>query len=406
MSFLWLVVALRLLLSGRTVLNAPHTLTGDIEFYFNTARLSDSGFYPFIHFWVEYPPVFPALLSGLYRLLAALGMADLEWFAAVYAFLMSGVDLVNLVLVYRLVQRVRGERAARWAGMIYAGCPALVWVNAGWFDALAVLTMLGAVLALLDRRPIVAGVLIGLGAATKLFPVVLILAAPAVLGRPGTLRLAAAAGGVVAAMLAPLALIRSDLLVASFASMAVRGPWETIPALLSGYYGWGRMPLLAERFTAESAFVSTPTPVWLSLLPQAVLLVAVWAAWRVCRRGQPQPRDVCAVAALAVITFVLGNKGYSPQFVAWLVPVIVMAWPNRSGLAYVGLLSAHTLAYGQLVFPMMLSFYQGGEGVLEEVAIMVTVSVLLRTAVMAIMAANLCWDIIRSPNRSGRALAV
>src|SRR4029077_1606997 len=144
--------------------------------------------------------------------------------------------LVNLVLVYRLARHANGERAARLAAAVYAGCPALVFVSSGWFDPLAVLFLLLALQALTSKRAETAGVLIGLGILTKIFPGVLLLAAPLALGWRGTGRLLIAMGGALSVVLVPLLLIRADLLLASLASLVTRGPWETLPAILTGYY--------------------------------------------------------------------------------------------------------------------------------------------------------------------------
>jgi 4-amino-4-deoxy-L-arabinose transferase-like glycosyltransferase len=390
----------RLLLSGRTIANVPETLTGDIDFYYGMAQLTDAGLYPYLHFWSEYPPLFPFLISGLYRLLSLVNLAGPDQFAVAYALVMSSVDLLNLVLVYRLVRRVHGDQAARWASITYAGCPSLVWFSAGWFDPLAVLMLLVGLEALLDKRAATAGVLIGLGVLTKVFPGVLVLAAPAALGWRRTARLAAVATAVVVAGLLPFVVLRSDLLLASLASVVTRGPWETLPAVLSGYYGWGQLPPLHERFSASSAFVGSSSPPLLTLLPEAVLLLGVWAAWFVWRSARATGADLCAVVALGVTTFALGNKGFSPQYGAWLIPMILLVWPNRTGLAYVVLWSAYFLAYDQILFPPIAEYYGRGRGSLEQVAVVAWVSATARTALIAWITGHLVWH-IRASATSG-----
>jgi uncharacterized membrane protein len=273
--------------------------------------------------------------------------------------------------------------------MVYAACPGLAWLSTGWFDSLAVLTLLAGLLLILHRRAASAGVLVAVGILAKLFPGVLLLAAPAALGRKGTPRLLAALGLASAAILAPLLAMRPDLLLASFLSMVSRPAWETLPALLSGNYRWGELPSFEQRFRLDTAASGAAGAPLAALALEAVLVLAVWGAWRLARAGHARPKAICLLVALGVTTFALGNKGFSPQFMTWIVPVVLLAWPSRRGVLYVGLLAADILAYGQLVSPVLTGHYTLGSVPIEEVARVAWVSVTLRTALLAVIAGDL-----------------
>ena len=403
--YLALAAIVRLVLTCYALINRSDLLNdGDLPFYWHFAQLSDHGQYPFLHFWMEYPPVFPFLISGYYRLLALFNLTSAEQFSAAFALLVYAVEVVNLALVYHLVRRARGERAARWATAIYAGCPALIWISTGWFDPLAVLFCLAALNALSSKRAATAGVFIALGVLTKIYPGVLLLALPAALGWRASTRAVAGFGATLVVILGPLLLVRPDLLLASLVSMTSRPPWETVAAVLSGYYGWGRQPLLEDRFNAATAYGSAGTPVWVTLLPVALVLLAAAAAWVALKRQRTAPADTCRVAALAVIAFVLGNKGFSPQFVVWLIPMVLVAWPNRIGVLYIGLLTIHTWGYVQIVFPTMYAYYADHEVALDVVRQAVTVSVLLRTALIVWVAGHLFTQLVGAPERQRLAV--
>src|SRR5437899_2402442 len=124
-----LAIAVRMIVGTHQLLTMNWGVPGDIRFYYQMVALSDQGWYPFIHFWTEYPPLFPLLVTGLYRVLQAIGLESAEQFSGAVTIVMWAVDMVNLVLVYRLVRHANGERAARWAAAVYAGCPALVFVS-------------------------------------------------------------------------------------------------------------------------------------------------------------------------------------------------------------------------------------------------------------------------------------
>ena len=83
--------------------------------------------------------------------IAALGLA-LAWLATVWA-----------------TRRLAGRRI--WDAALVAGSPILIFQVFTNFDALATAFAAGALLAWARRRPVLAGALIGLGVAAKLYPI-------------------------------------------------------------------------------------------------------------------------------------------------------------------------------------------------------------------------------------------
>lgn len=390
-------VAIRLALVGWCIGHLPW-VTADIAVYAHMVQQSDAGFYPFRHFWMEYPPVFPLLAVGLYRALVLLPRAGAAAFMPVYAVLMSGVDIGNLLLVHRLARRAHGPAAAGVAALIYAACPVPVWFGLGWFDALAVLALLAGLLLMVERRAAPAGVVAALGALTKLFPIVLVVVAPLSLGWLGTRRFVAALAATFVVCVAPL-LTRADLLVASFASFLTRPPWETLPALALRSYSFPILVPIEDRFTAATAFAPVSRWSGLALLPQAALLLALWGAWRLWRARRGEPSDACVLAALAVATLLLGSRGFSPQFVVWLLPLIVIVWPSWIGLWYVVLFSAHVLAYYVVVAPAMAGYYAWHTVPIEQVAAVSWASVTARTQLLCVIVGHLLVVVHRRATR-------
>jgi len=370
---------------------------GDIAFYYTLGQQSDAGFYPYLHYWMEYPPIFPWLVVGLWRGLAWLSAAapTAVQFWTAYPLLMFCVDAANVVLVQLVARRVHGPRAARLAALVYAASPVAVWYSAGWYDPLAVLAFLSGLLAVLDRRARTAGVLIGLGILTKVYPGVLLLALPVAMGWRATWRAVAATIGTLAVVLVPLAVLRGDLLVASLTAMLTRRAWETVPALLTGNFAWGYIVPLTERFTAGTAVAvdSTASARVIALVVQATLVVVLWAAWRLLRADDRGPRQTVALATLGVAAFMLSNKGYSPQFVIWLLPLLLVMWPNRRGLLYCMWFSLHVLAYYRLVLPTIAQYYLYDSVTAETVALASWLSVGSRTLLLAWIVGHLCQEI-------------
>lgn len=364
--------------------------TADVAVYTHIVQQSDAGLYPFVHFWMEYPPVFPLLAVLLYRALSLLPVSDpTAIFVPGYALAMSGVELVNVALVHRLSRRAHGPSAAGVAVLIYAACPVPVWFALGWFDALAVLTLLAGLLLVLKGRAASAGIVVALGTLTKLFPIVLLLVVPAALGRRGTARFVLALVATGLAVVVPLLVTRADLLLASFQSFLTRPPWETIPALLLRSYSFPILVPIEDRFTAATAV--SPVSRWsvLALVPQAALGLAAWRAWRLGRARRAQPVDLCLVVALGVASLLLGSRGFSPQFVVWLLPLIVVVWPHRVGLAYTALFSVHCLVYYLVVAPAIAGYYAFHTVPLEWVALVSWLSVAARTLLLLAVVGHL-----------------
>src|SRR6266542_3877377 len=335
---------------------------GDIAFYYTLGQQSDAGFYPYLHYWMEYPPIFPWLVVGLWRGLAWLSAAapTAVQFWTAYPLLMFCVDAANVVLVQLVARRVHGPRAARLAALVYAASPVAVWYSAGWYDPLAVLAFLSGLLAVLDRRARTAGVLIGLGILTKVYPGVLLLALPVAMGWRATWRAVAATIGTLAVVLVPLAVLRGDVLVASLTAVAVD---------------------------------STASARVIALVVQATLVVVLWAAWRLLRADDRGPRQTVALATLGVALFMLSNKGYSPQFVIWLLPLLLVMWPNRRGLLYYMWFSLHVLAYYRLVLPTIAQYYLYDSVTAETAALASWLSVGSRTLLLAWIVGHLCQEI-------------
>lgn len=386
MAVLLAALVLRLGLVAISLTWSPWTLSSDVGFYHEVAQRSELGQYPYFHFWMEYPPLFPFLLVGLYLFLKTTGLPGPGPFYLGVATLVSLADLLNLLLVHRLARAAHGERRAGYATLLYAGLPFLVWYSLGWFDALAVLALLGGLAALLCGRAATSGGLVALGALTKLFPATLLLAAPLMLGRSQVMRFSLALGATTLAVVGPLTLAPRDLIVASAASLVFRQPWETIWALAVGNYTWGVVPPIEQRLTAETAYPPAASVIGLlAMIVQFTLAgFALRAAVAVARSGRPDPRQVYVLVALGVTGLLLGSKGFSPQFITWLVPLILLVWPNAVGLVYV-------LALGLCVMLAYAPLYQA-----VGLPTQMTILVILRTAALAVLFVQLFHLVQRS----------
>jgi uncharacterized membrane protein len=272
-------------------------LTG--YFQYLNARIADG--------WLavaEQVPWLPTALPVVVYFTVSAGWLAFAWLVAVWA-----------------VLRLRPARP--WDAALVA-CSPLVAVHAFTnFDALAVGFATAALLALSRHRAVLAGVLLGVGAAAKFYPLLLLL--PVVLvglrrRDPGpAVRTVVAALVTCAAINAPVALAYPA------------GWWEFFrlnngrPAdpdslwfVVSYFTGW-------PGFDGELAPGQVPTVLNTVV---AALFLAACVGIAVLARRAPRPPRLASLAFLVVAAFLLVNKVWSPQYSLWLVPLAVLALPR------------------------------------------------------------------------------
>lgn len=318
----------------------PHVQ--DYRYYRDFAQLSLEGYYPFVHYWLEYPPLFGWLAVGIFKLavlLPPLGR-DIFWFQALFGLFLALVDSGNIALLYLIGLRLHGRAIALRVTFLYALLFAPVYVMLVWSDSFPVLTILLALYLLLAGRTGLAGVVTGMGFMVKVFP---ILMAPVGLitlsDWRSRLRFLAAVAATATTVAFPFMLIAPHFLLAFFQSMAARGSWETVWAVLEGYYGMGEIAPISDHLEASSALWSNHEQRVPWLLVQGVfgaslaLLVPFRRWWRT-------PLGTVALAGTAILLTMVFSKGYSPQFIVYSIPFILLLLPNGWGLAYTLLLTA------------------------------------------------------------------
>ncbi|MFN2290919.1 MAG: glycosyltransferase family 39 protein [Anaerolineae bacterium] len=355
----------------------PGGYLGDIStfgYYRLLLSFTNQGLHPLVDFWVEYPPLFPWLMLGIYRLtlLIPAWTEPGAWFFTLLSGFLALVEAGNIVLLYGIARRLFGQQKAVRLSWIYAMLliPVLTLFTA--FDSLALFFLLWTVLLALDRRPVAAGIATGLGFMTKLVPVV---AAPAALqhmkGWSRRIKFLLAAAFVILLIAAPFLITGPDFLLQALKSPMSRSSWETVWALIDGYYsfgvagGWDRFdPSQAGAAQHPSQLPSTLLTIGFGLLYLALYTRPVdWG----------DKRKVVAFTALTQSLLLIYAKGYSPQFLVMLLPFLIMLLPSWRGVAYALLLSAINLVEHPLYFV-----------VLPDQPWLLTGTVLLRTLVLVL----------------------
>ena len=145
-------------------------------------------------------------------------------------------------------------------------------------------------------------------------------------------RIAAVAAVTLAVGYVPFLVFGTEATVATFKNMMARPPWATVWALIEGNLdaGWVNPYRLNPEQATEFPFVSR-LPEYFSLVPLA-LMAACYAFLLFRGRFSSRPIDQVRLAFLALLIFVIFLKGWSPSFVTWLLPFLLIVYPNGKGL--------------------------------------------------------------------------
>ena len=281
-----------------------------------------------------------------------------------------------------VIATARTVRSRPWDGVLVAASPLLLLSATVNWDLLAVALASLAILAWTRERPLAAGIMIGLGTAAKLYPVLLLgpmfLVAWRSTDRPAALRAFAVMFGssVVAwaAVNLPIALWAPDGWRFFFTFNSDRqadfgSTWQGIDVLAPGLLPADLNPLLLV--VAAGLFV----------LITALALTA------------PEPPRLAQLVFLAVAAFLLVNKVWSPQYTLWLLPLAVLARPRVRELA---IWQAAEVAYFVVVWLYLASLYDQDRVLIsaEGYAFVIVV----RVVALLWFAALVVRDILRPEN--------
>ncbi|MBY6412004.1 DUF2029 domain-containing protein [Rhodococcus sp. BP-252] len=302
------------------------------------AERLDEGAFPYKKFWeeansdgttqiryMEYP-----VLSGLYQygsMVVAKAWTAMPFLPqALQVVVYFNVVVVGLVLAWLITVWATALSAGRriWDAALVAGSPLVIVHAFTNFDALATAFAACSILAWSRKRPVLAGVLLGLGGATKLYPLFLLGPLLVLCWRAGKMRdWYITACSTLAAWLAvnlPVALLYPQGWYEFFRLNSSRGADpDSLYNVISSFTGW-------------TGFDGTLYPGDKPMVLNAVTLllfaaVCVGVAY-IAMNAPTRPR-LAQLTFLVVAGFLLTNKVWSPQYSLWLVPLAVLALPHR-----------------------------------------------------------------------------
>jgi len=279
---------------------------------------------------VEYPVVTGAFMWVSSELTHAWGVVANDQKAAHTTNLVAAFGAIScLMLAVVALLAVVGTAGAAgrrvWDTALFAASPLLIFHAFSNWDLIAMAFTSCALWAWARRRPVLCGMLIGLGTAAKLYPAFLLVPLAILAWRSMRWREPVITAGTALA-----------------AWLAVNGP-----AAIAWHTGWWEFYSFSAKRPAEaSTFWAMLAHYWpkefggggdwvpAGWIVASVFLVAlVGVAW--LGMSAPARPRLAQLAFLTVTAFLLTTKVWSPQYSVWLVPLLALARPRwRSALVW------------------------------------------------------------------------
>lgn len=374
---LWLATRTGLYLLG--TIGGP---TGDVGIYqrWYTCCLSH-GTFPLADQMWQYPP----------------GAALALWlpghrpggYSSTFVFLAIGCDLAITLLLCRTARR-GGSRAGVWYWV--CGVPLLGAVTVSRFDMVPVAISVAALCV--TGRGVVRGVLAGVGAAVKVWPVTLLAGAA-----PGQWRrdLAAAAAVLAAVCVAFPRETASFLMHQGARGVEIESVAAT-PVMICRQACWHQM--VAYRFGAwqlsggYAALTQDASRLGLVLATAAVL------GWRLRLASSParwRPEFAADVPLAATLLYMMVSPVLSPQYLLWVTGLAAACLATgRTTQRPTALVILVAAGLTQLIFPIgWRSLLHGSD--------LVTGVLTARNILLVVAAALSCWQIARATSVEGSA---
>jgi len=346
-SLVWLWLGLRVALLMALPANALFEY-GDFQHYYNLASWSlpghcpahVGGCWPLLDYWYEFPPVFPYLSLALFQLIGGGALPPFHAYAYGLALVMLLADFGSFWLVGRIAERLYSPAIAEAALWAYALMPAPLLLSGWTFDSLTTFWLLLAFWALLTKRDGWVAVAIGLGALTKIIPLLLLPVIWKVRPVRQSLLIGLGVVGVIGVGLAPFAWRAPQVLGASLAAQVSKSSYATVWAIFDGNLATAEgQPITGNFGPDEEHFelaratlpVHQPSrfPSWLIVIVFGALYGAVWWPTTI---SDNDPYQTLALFGFTWAIFLLWSKGWSPQWQQMLVPLILLLHPGRPGV--------------------------------------------------------------------------
>jgi uncharacterized membrane protein len=299
----------------------------DVHLYERFAEAVLEGRVPYRDFFMEYPPGALAVFLPP----AATGSGH---YNAAFKALMALCGIAMIFLVAQLLVRLGASVRRVWFGVLLLALSPLALgpISLNTYDAWPALLTVAALASLLGGAPLWALALLGAAFAAKVYPVVLLPPAFVFIwrtaGREVAARALAVFVGVAAVIVVPFLVLAPDGLAESFRAQAARGlQVESLGGALlavADRVGFYSATVVHKTGRAISYELTGSLPEALAAVSSALQVAAVLVVTWLYVRGRDDAFRLATAFAAAIAGFLAFTRFFSPQYLVWLLPFVVL----------------------------------------------------------------------------------
>jgi hypothetical protein len=321
------------------------TTGGDFATYHAIAGLSATAGLPFDGWWSEFPPVWSFTTVVLY----ALSSGVYASFAMLMSVLILVFDVGNLLLIRRIGTHLHGTNTGMALAWIYAVLAAPLIFSFWNFEVVVAFWLLLGLSFLLGKKPGSSAVAAALGALIKFTPALLLGAAWRFLDRGRAVRYTLIVLGLFVLVYIPLFINDTSMTLPSLTAQFSKASYQTVWALLDGNFRTGNFGPVADRLDPARAADTLGNP---AVVPGFVRLgVALIAGLFVFLRARRlDDKGLLAFVTITLLIFFLQAQGWSPQWLAQIIPLLLLCFPDRNGILIAVMLTVLTFVEYPLLF--------------------------------------------------------
>jgi len=338
---------------------------GDRQYHYALSALTDDGFYPFRDWWSEFPPVWYFLTTTVYQLQGE-NINYGGWSMAIGLILLA-FDTGNLILMRRIGTRLYGANTGITLAWIYAISIApmiFLWWN---FENMVAFFLLLGLYWLLAKQEDRSAVAVAIGALTKFTPALLFGAVFRFRDWKVTVRFVAIAAGLFMLVYLPLFAQNAEMTLPSLTAQFGKASYQTVWALIDGNTRTGNFGTVESHFDPTTADDLQGNP---PMIPSFIRLGIATAIglFVFLRTRRFDDRGLVAFMTITLLIFFLQAQGWSPQWLAQIVPLVLLAFPTKNGVLITVVLSMVVFTEypvlfirtgdtgGEIVGPMVMPF--------------------------------------------------
>ena len=264
--------------------------------------------------YVNYPLEYPQLAGGLFQLIYSFQPGNLHAFALSLHVIQLPLELLTTAIIYKIALSIYSERHASAAALFYNLSPIVLHTWVSRYDSIPVFLTVASLYLILRRRYTFSFLMVAVGIMFKWYPAVLILPYLGYMrggesSQRDIVRSLTVLGGFCIAIVLPFIVLSPQFFLESYVFHLGRG-WNYQSL-------WMLLTLVLRRFSTPEIPVGTVSNV--SMFLQSVGCISILAL-RI-----KEPRELIRACSYVLMIFVFFTKFYSPQYVVWFTPFLLLS---------------------------------------------------------------------------------